>query len=164
MKVVKLKTEEHKIEKQQRESPGSKEKSFGKSGSESKAGVAVYKNGDKNDDRADNKSDEVEVVANNVVIVNTFFKKLSGLIFRKKLKDKEGLVIEGCRSIHTLGMRYNIDVVFLDNQNRVIAIFQNMKPFRVTPFLKNASKVVELRSGTIKNTSLKVGDLVDFRE
>lgn len=103
-----------------------------------------------------------EIIANNVIVANGFFGRLSGLILRKKLKDRQGLLIENCRSIHTIGMRYNIDTVFLNKNNEVIAVFQNVKPFRITPFIESASKVLELKSGTIKNTSLKVGDIIYF--
>jgi len=103
-----------------------------------------------------------ELVLNNVMIAGNFFDKLFGLIFKKRLKNGEGLLIENCRSIHTFGMRYRIDAVYLNGDNMVLAIFQDIKPFRVTPLIKNASKVLEVRSKTIKHASLKVNDLVLF--
>jgi uncharacterized membrane protein (UPF0127 family) len=103
-----------------------------------------------------------EVIATNVVEADGFFGKLSGLITRKKLKDSEGFLIKNCNSIHTIGMRYSIDAVFLDEKNYVLKIYCNIKPFRVTPFIKDAFYVLETAAGTIKKTSLKEKDLVYF--
>ncbi len=103
-----------------------------------------------------------ELITAGVTEAASFFSKLSGLVTRKKLKDNQGLLIKNCNSIHTMGMRYNIDAVFLDKNNRVLMIYNNLKPFRVMPFIKNAFFVLETRAGTIKRTSLKVGDLINF--
>lgn len=103
-----------------------------------------------------------EIIAARVIRAGNFLSELFGLIIRKKLKDKEGFLIENCSSIHTFWMRYSIDAVFLDEKNLVLAIYHNIRPFRVTPFIRGACSVLELKSGTIEGTSLKVGDLVNF--
>jgi len=103
-----------------------------------------------------------ELIAAEVIEADTFFDKLFGLITRRKLKYSEGFLIENCNGIHTFWMRYNIDIVFLDRKKRVLAIYYSIKPFRVTPFVRNAFFVLELKSGTIEKTSLKPGDLISF--
>ncbi len=103
-----------------------------------------------------------ELIAAEVIEANTFFNKLFGLITRRRLRDREGFLIKNCSSIHTFWMRYSIDVVFLDKNNQVLAIYYDLKPFRATPFIKNAFFVLELKSGTIEKTSLKPGDLISF--
>ncbi len=103
-----------------------------------------------------------ELIASRVVKAKTFFDRFLGLIVRRKLKNKESFLIEHCSSIHTFWMRYSIDAVFLDDDNRVLAIYCNIKPFRVTPFIKNAFSVLELCSGVIGQTSLSIGDLIRF--
>ena len=110
----------------------------------------------------DSSSRGKEQIAAEVIKANNFFSKLFGLTVRKKLKDKEGFLIENCSSIHTFWMRYGIDVIFLDKKNLVLAIYHNIKPFRATPFIRNACCVLELKPGTIEKTSLEVGDLVQF--
>ena len=105
---------------------------------------------------------KIEVIAAKIVKADNFFSKLFGLIIRKKLKDKEGFLIENCSSIHTFWMRYSIDVIFLNKKNLVLAIYHNIKPFRATLFIRNAYSALELKSGTIEKTSLEVGDLVQF--
>jgi len=103
-----------------------------------------------------------ELIAAEVIKANNFFSKSFGLTVRKKLNDKEGFLIENCSSIHTFWMRYSIDVIFLDKKNSVLAIYNNFKPFRVTPFIRNAYYALELKPGTIEKASLEVGDLVQF--
>jgi hypothetical protein len=108
------------------------------------------------------KAGEKELIVSEIIEAASFFSRLSGLITRKKLKDSEGFLIENCSSIHTIGMRYSIDVVFLDRENCVLKIYYGIKPFRVTPFIKNAFYALETIAGTIKKTSLKEKDLVYF--
>jgi uncharacterized membrane protein (UPF0127 family) len=103
-----------------------------------------------------------ELIASGVIKARTFFDRSLGLIVRRKLKNKEGFLIENCSSIHTFWMRYSIDAVFLDKKNRVLAIYNNIRPFRMTPFIKNSFSVLELGSGVIGQTSLSVGDLIRF--
>jgi uncharacterized membrane protein (UPF0127 family) len=103
-----------------------------------------------------------ELIAAEIIRANTLFDKLFGLITRRRLRDREGLLIENCNSIHTFWMRYSIDVVFLDKKNQVLAIYYGVKPFRATPFIKNAFFVLEFNSGAIEKTSLMPGDLISF--
>jgi uncharacterized membrane protein (UPF0127 family) len=111
-----------------------------------------------------NKSNNTNLVliSDKIKIAEGFFSKLFGLIFKKVLSDSEGLLFENCNSIHTLGMKYCIDAAFLNKSNEVIAIFCSLKPFRFTSFIKDASKVLELKSGFTKSIHLKVGDKLYF--
>ncbi len=84
----------------------------------------------------------------NIKTADSFSRKLFGLVFSAPLKEGEGLLIDNCSSIHTFWMRYPIDVLFLDSSNRVIRFFEDLKPFRVTPFIRGAAKTIELKSGT----------------
>jgi len=103
-----------------------------------------------------------ELIAAEIMEANSFFDKLFGLVTRRKLKGREGFLIKNCSSIHTFWMRYSIDVVFLDKNNQVLAIYYDLKPFRTTPFIKNAFFALELKSGVVKKSSLKPGDLISF--
>lgn len=127
-------------------------------------------NGDKSDYNKYNDSSSCKknnntnlvLISDKIKLAEDFFSRLFGLIFKKELINDEGLLFENCNSIHTLGMRYYIDVIFLNRSDEIIAIFHSLKPFRFTPFLNGASKVLEFKSGFIKSTSLKVGDKLNF--
>ncbi len=103
-----------------------------------------------------------EIIINDIIEARNLFSRSFGLIFRKKLTDGQGLLIKKCKSIHTIGMRYRIDVVFLDKSNKVIAIYCNLRPFIFTPFLKDSFSVLEVKAGLIEKTTLKVTDTISF--
>ncbi|MCX7774397.1 MAG: DUF192 domain-containing protein [Clostridia bacterium] len=75
---------------------------------------------------------------------DSFLKRLNGLMGKRE--GHYGLLLSPCNSIHTCFMRYCLDAVFLDSQNRIIAIRSGMKPFRATPVIRKAAKVLEFPS------------------
>ena len=103
-----------------------------------------------------------ELVAAEVIKADKFFSKFFGLVIRRKLKDRQGFLIGNCNGIHTFWMRYNIDAVFLDKKNKVLVVYHHIRPFRVTPFIRNSFSVLELKAGTVEKTSLCAGDLIHF--
>jgi len=57
--------------------------------------------------------------------------RMRGLLGRRSLPNGQGLLIERCGSIHTIGMRFAIDVVFLDSAWRVCRVARNVRPGRL---------------------------------
>lgn len=98
------------------------------------------------------------VVSEEVIFANTPLKRMKGLLGRKELKKGQALVIRPCNSIHTFFMRFSIDVLFVDKENRVIKIISCLKPFRLSPVYFNSAFTVELPVGTIQSASIKEGD------
>lgn len=94
-----------------------------------------------------------------VKIARNFFSRAFGLLFKKKLSDKECLLIIPCNSIHTMGMRYSIDVVFIDAFGYVTDIYYEVPPFKVLNGSKQACSVVEFLGGSLKNEELKLDEL-----
>jgi uncharacterized membrane protein (UPF0127 family) len=68
---------------------------------------------------------------------------------RASLPAGDGLWIEPCNSIHMFFMRFAIDAVFLDRDNRVKRVLRNLKPWRVSPIVFGARTVVELPAGSV---------------
>ena len=83
-----------------------------------------------------------------------------GLLGRESIEG--ALVIDGCRWVHTVGMKFPIDVAFLDADHTVIKI-EHMKPRRVGPPVKAAAAVVEAEAGAFERWGLRVGDRVEIR-
>src|SRR5216683_2895269 len=71
------------------------------------------------------------IVAESVGRTENFWERLIGLAFRSRLKPGEGLWIEPCNGIHTVGMRFPIDVVMLDRRGGVMGILHSVPPFRI---------------------------------
>ncbi len=93
-------------------------------------------------------------------MADTFFSRLIGLMFSKSLGDRDGLLFSPANSIHTFFMNYPIDVIFLDNKNRIVKIYRHLKPWRMTRLVWEASQALELKSGTICE-EVQEGDLLE---
>jgi|SRR5579875_290137 len=84
-----------------------------------------------------------------------------GLLGVSKIEHGAGLWIAPSEAIHTFGMKFAIDVVFLDRQFRIRKLVERLRPRRIAVCLSAAS-VLELRAGTIAECHLAVGDSLVF--
>jgi len=82
--------------------------------------------------------------------------RMRGLLGRKKLNDKQGLWISPCPSVHTIGMRYPIDVIFMDRQGNVKKITHNLKPMKFSSCV-GAYSVLELAEGLATKLHITTG-------
>ncbi len=97
-----------------------------------------------------------------VYVAKSLLERVFGLTIAKPLKENQCFLIRGCRSIHTVGMRYSLDAVFLDKEGRVIKVYSNLRPFRFTPFIKKAAHVVEFRAGFAYRNNITEGLCLSF--
>ena len=95
---------------------------------------------------------------------STFFPRFVGMLGTAAIADGEGLRIVPCRSVHTLGMRYPIDVAFLDARGVVVGILEGFPPNRVGRVFRGARGALELRSGILAATGTVPGDRLEFEE
>jgi uncharacterized protein len=101
------------------------------------------------------------VIASCVEVADHGAKRRKGLLGRDRLSAGEGLWILPCEAVHTFGMRFPIDLIYLDRNNRVRKIRSDVPPFRFSGCL-SAHSVLELPSGTISQTQTKPGDRFEF--
>jgi uncharacterized membrane protein (UPF0127 family) len=102
------------------------------------------------------------VLVDKVRTADTFLSRLVGLLGTAAIADGEGLWIVPCRSVHTLGMRYPIDVAFLDARGVVVGILEGFPPNRVGRVVRDARGALELRSGILAATGTVPGDRLKF--
>ncbi|MGH9845497.1 MAG: DUF192 domain-containing protein [Blastocatellia bacterium] len=95
------------------------------------------------------------------MLANTFFKRLRGLMFRRRLPPDEALWLRPCNGVHTFWMLFAIDVIFLDRELRIVKLVENMRPFRVTRPHLAARSVIEVPAHTISRAGLKAGDQLE---
>lgn len=98
------------------------------------------------------------VIAEDVIIADTLFKRMKGLLGKKEFGKGQAIVLEPCNSIHTFFMRFPIDVLFLDKENKILKAVPSLEPFKLTRVYFSAARTVELSCGTIKSFSIKEGD------
>lgn len=104
------------------------------------------------------------VVAKKCTVANTMVSRMIGLLRHKALETDEGLWIVPCNSIHTFFMRFAIDAVFLDREQRIVRIYSNMKPWRISWTHFSAHSVLELASGVAGQMLLERGQQLKFEE
>ena len=78
-----------------------------------------------------------------------FYDRLAGLHVIERLKPDEGLWITPCKAVHTFGLQYAIDVVFLSDRHRIVRVVDSLAPYRITVQV-NAASVIELPAGYCK--------------
>jgi uncharacterized membrane protein (UPF0127 family) len=71
--------------------------------------------------------------------------RLLGLAWLRTVPANSGLLLPRTRSIHTVGMRFALDLIWLDGENRVVRIDRDVPPWRVRS-CRGARAVVELPS------------------
>lgn len=91
--------------------------------------------------------------------LSSFKDKTIGLMFAKRSKT---VCIETNFGIHTFFVRFPIDVVLLNKENKVIKIKQNLKPNRIFMWSKLQTKIIELPVGEIENKKIKAGEIIKF--
>lgn len=101
------------------------------------------------------------VLAGNLEVADTSASRNKGLLGRAGLAAGEGLWILPCQSVHTFGMQFSIDLVYLDRKHRVRKVRSSVPPWRISACL-SAHSVLELPSGTIRATETLPGDEIEF--
>lgn len=82
-----------------------------------------------------------------VRLARGFFARARGLLGTRSLAPDAGLLIPRCSAVHTFGMRYPIDLLFLDHDATVVAIHPAVPPWRIRR-LPGAAAVLEVAAGT----------------
>jgi uncharacterized protein len=103
-----------------------------------------------------------EEISKNVIKANSFLKRLKGLMFTKELSSDSSMYICPCGQIHTFFMNYDIDVLYLDKNNVILAIDENMKPGKIGKKVKGAAAVIELQGGKIEKSNIKIGQAIEI--
>lgn len=98
-----------------------------------------------------------EALADRVEVAVTRRDRRKGLLGRSGLEPASALIIAPCFSIHTLFMRFDIDVVFVDEDGRAVKVVRDMTPWRIAVD-PTAHAVVELPAGSLRDRQVNVGD------
>jgi uncharacterized membrane protein (UPF0127 family) len=103
------------------------------------------------------------LVADRADIADTSAKRRTGLLKHTGLEPGEGLWIAPCEAVHTIGMKFPIDVLFLDKKKKVLKVRPAMPRWRMAVSLF-AHSVLELPSGRAAETQTAAGDQLEFEK
>jgi uncharacterized protein len=103
-------------------------------------------------------------LATDLWIARTHWSRFRGLMATdsSRFMRGQGLWISPSRGIHTFAMRFPIDAVYLDRERIVIHIEESLKPWRLAAVRVQAASVLEVPTGTVRESLTAVGDQVDI--
>jgi uncharacterized membrane protein (UPF0127 family) len=102
------------------------------------------------------RNEDDAVVCATCTVARNPLTRMRGLLGRRGLAQGEGLLLEPAGSIHTFFMRFPIDVVFLDREQRVVRVVPNLRPWR-TAGVRKARAVLELAAGEAARVGMTAG-------
>ena len=98
------------------------------------------------------------ILATRARLAASWWERAVGLLTRRRLEDGEALILPGAGSIHTIGMRFPIDVLVVNRHGEVQAALQSLPPGRLSPWWRGVGAVIECPVGTIHRSSTTTGD------
>ena len=93
-----------------------------------------------------------------VTPADTVFTRLKGLIGRLKMRSDEGLWVIPSSGVHTWGVLFPLDLIYLDENLRVVYVSEHFPKFKVAPLRIRAASVLELPTHTIYSSQTQAGD------
>ncbi len=102
------------------------------------------------------------VIADRLRPAHTHWTRLKGLLGTRRLEPGHGLWLKPCRQVHMIGMRYAIDVIFLDDAHRIVRTIEGLAPGKISPKVGDATSVLELPAGTLARTGLTTGARIEI--
>ncbi len=103
-----------------------------------------------------------EAIASRVVVADSPWSRMKGLLGRKSLGQDEALVISDCQSVHMMFMSFPIDVIFINRQKRVVGLCRDLQPFQFSPVFWKSACAIEVPAGTIVRTYTQLGDQIEY--
>jgi uncharacterized protein len=101
-------------------------------------------------------------LATKVRKADNFLTRLVGLLKRTHLGPEEALWLMPSKGIHTIGMKFPIDVVFLNRANVVVGLMSELAPYRISSINLRGYSVMELPAATIKKSRTELGDQLEI--
>ena len=103
-------------------------------------------------------------VATETILADSYLRRLIGLLGKTKrwAQVGRGLWIVPSSGVHTIGMLFPIDLIFLSKEKEVIHVEEYVRPFRISKVSLKAQSVLELPAHTIYRSGTRVGDRLEI--
>lgn len=103
-----------------------------------------------------------QIVTDNAQRADNFFTRFKGLMFVKEIEDNYALHITPCNQIHMLNMRFALDVIYLDENGRVVKIDENVQPGKICKTERKAKSVIEMKAFAASRLGISQGDVLEM--
>ena len=105
-----------------------------------------------------------QFLATRLAVADTHWSRFCGLMGKASAEfgDGHALWITPCRGVHTWGMRFPIDVAYLDPNHVIVHLETGLRPWRFAPIRLKATSVLELPEHTLKSTGTTIGDELEI--
>lgn len=107
--------------------------------------------------------DDIEIITIKGMQTQSMKERLGGLLVLEALKQEQALWIRPCNSVHTVAMKYALDLVYIDKNNKVVSLVNNLKPWRMSLCL-HAKAVMELVAGSLQQLDIQLGDSCKWQD
>jgi uncharacterized protein len=103
-------------------------------------------------------------VATEASVADSYLRRLIGLLGKTQrwCRFGTGLWIVPSRGVHTIGMLFPIDLIFLNKGKEVVHVEEHVRPFRISKVSLKANSVLELPAHTIYRTGTQIGDVLEI--
>jgi uncharacterized protein len=98
------------------------------------------------------------ILAEDVFIANTFFKRIRGLLGKKGLLPNQAMLLEPCNSVHTFFMGFTIDILFVNKGLKVLKVLPGLAPNKLSRIYWYSRMAIELPAGTLVSTHTQTED------
>ena len=100
------------------------------------------------------------VLARHAQVAADPVRRFIGLLGQRSLSAESGMVLRDCSAIHTLGMRFAIDALYVDAQGLVVRVVSCLSPWRIGPVEPRADAIIELPAGALATSQTVIGDRI----
>jgi len=97
-----------------------------------------------------------------VECATSLFRRMKGLLGRSSLPPGQAVWLSPCNAVHTFGMRFDLDLVFLDRHMIVVRIVRGVRPRRLVGGGTRARSALELAAGSLPESALTEGDRLEL--
>lgn len=105
-----------------------------------------------------------KILFSEIKLADRFVTRLVGLLRTAGLYENQGLLLKKCNQVHTFGMKFPIDAIFLSKDGDILHMEQEMGSGKVSPHIKGAYWVLELKSGSCKQYQLEINQRLVVRQ
>ena len=102
------------------------------------------------------------VLGTRIAHARRWYQRLRGLLGRDALAEREGLLLEPCRAVHMLGMRFSLDIAMVAADGTVVAVYAALPPGARTRYHRDARAALELPAGILAATGTVPGDRLTY--